>query len=119
MTNDNTDEIGGNSEADLKHRVDRLMSVLDDIAEATAEKKLIIALAKDDGYDPKILNKIVAEMRKGADYQAACLEAELVLDTYRKAVGLPRNLEDAQALVRERAVDDAPKIKQKTRAAER
>ena len=93
-------ELGSNTaNEELRRRARALTDKLDEIAELQEEVKQIRSEAKADGYDMKALNQVVKEMRRGADYQSAQLELELVLDTYRKAVGLPTNLEDAQKAV--------------------
>lgn len=101
---DRTVELGSNTaNEDLRTRAQRLRDVLDEIADKQEEAKQIRAEAKADGYDLKALNQVVKEMRRGPDYQAAQLELELVLDTYRKAVALPVTLEAAQEAAREAA----------------
>lgn len=97
--------LGANANADLKGRAEELAGVLDDIAELKNREKEIKADAKAEGYDMPSFNQMVKEKRRGASYQCAQLEKELVLDTYRKAIGLPVTLEDAQ----KRAAADASK----------
>jgi len=91
------------ADAELKRRAEALSSILDQIAELQEDAKQIRTEAKSDGYDLKALNQVVKELRKGADYQAGQLELELVLDTYRKAVGLPVTLDAAQEAARKEA----------------
>jgi len=104
--------IGDNATADLKGRAEELAAVLDEIAEAQVRAKEIKGQAKADGYDMKAFGQVVKEMRRGATYQAAQLELELVLDTYRKGAGLPTTLEEAQDRVRDEGgelPDEKPK----------
>lgn len=96
-------ETLSNSNEDLRCRAGALREKLDEIAELQEEVKQLKAEAKADGYDLKALNQVVKELRRGPDYQAAQLELELVLDTYRKAVALPVTLEDAHEAAREAA----------------
>lgn len=97
-------ELGSNTaNEELRRRAKALSEKLDEIAELQEEVKQIKSEAKADGYDMKALNQVVKEMRRGADYQSAQLELELVLDTYRKAVGLPTTLEAAQEAARAEA----------------
>lgn len=91
------------ADAELKRRAEALSSILDQIAELQEAAKQVRSEAKADGYDLKALNQVVKELRKGADYQAGQLELELVLDTYRKAVGLPVTLDAAQEAARKEA----------------
>jgi uncharacterized protein (UPF0335 family) len=95
--------LGANANADLKGRAEELAGVLDDIAELQDRAKEIKADAKAEGYDMKAFNQVVKEKRRGASYQADVLQLELVLDTYRRGVGLPVTLEEAQ----KRAAEDA------------
>lgn len=112
---DEPEIIGANQSADLKSRVEQLIDLLDEIDEKKADAKKIRDAAKADGYDMKAFNQVVKEKRKGADYQAAQLELEMVLDTYRTAVGNETDLEKAQETARrEAAVDpDEKKAKRK------
>ena len=97
-------ELGSNTaNEDLRRRAMAMKEKLDEIAELQEEVKQLKAEAKADGYDLKALNQVVKEMRRGPDYQAAQLELELVLDTYRRAVDLPVTLEAAQKAAREAA----------------
>jgi len=101
---DRTVELGSNTaNEDLKRRATALKEKLDQIADLQEEVKQLKAEAKADGYDLKALNQVVKELRRGPDYQAAQLELELVLDTYRRAVDLPTTLEAAQEAAREAA----------------
>lgn len=101
---ENSMELGSNTaNEDLRRRATALKDKLDEIAELQEEVKQLKAEAKADGYDLKALNQVVKELRRGPDYQAAQLELELVLDTYRRAVDLPTTLEAAQEAAREAA----------------
>lgn len=84
---------------DLRSYASRLARVLNDIADLQEDAKQIKAEVKAEGFDMKAFAQVVKEQRRGADYQAAQLELELVLDTYRKALDLPTTLEQAQAAV--------------------
>ena len=66
------------------------------IVELQGEVKELKAEAKSDGYDMKAFGQIVKEIRREPEYQADQLSLELVVDTYRVAVGLPVDLEVAQ-----------------------
>jgi uncharacterized protein (UPF0335 family) len=90
-------------DAELRRRATALCGVLDDIAELQKEAKKIKDDAKADGYDMKAFGQIVKELRRGAEYQASQLELELVVDTYRRAAGLPVTLEAAQEASRREA----------------
>jgi len=103
---DETVTLGANANADLKGRAEELAGVLDDIAELQDRAKEIKSDAKAEGYDMKVFNQVVKEKRRGASYQCSQLEMELVLDTYRSALGLPVTLEDAQ----KRAAEDAGEL---------
>ena len=103
---DRTLDLGSyTANEDLRRRAMGLKGLLDQIADLQEEVKQAKAEAKADGYDLKALNQVVKELRRGPDYQAAQLELELVLDTYRKAVDLPVTLEAAQEAVRSDAAN--------------
>ncbi|MFM2445580.1 MAG: hypothetical protein RI936_27 [Pseudomonadota bacterium] len=88
----------------------RIVDDLDAIADAQERVKAEYAAAKSDGHDVKVLRQAIKELRGGPDYQAERLEAEVVLDTYRRGLGLPTSLEKAQAKTREVAAEiPAPK----------
>ena len=89
--------IGDNqANAEFRRRAEEMSRVLDEIAELHDRIKELRAAAKSDGYDLKAFAQVVKEMRRGAEYQADQLQLELVLDTYRRAVDLPVDLEVAQ-----------------------
>ena len=108
--------MGGNANADLKGRAQEMAGVLDEIAEAQERAKEIRADAKAEGYDMKAFGQVVKELRRGAAYSCDQLELELVLDTYRRGVGLPVTLEDAQQRAREEA-GELPEETQKSKRA--
>lgn len=95
--------MGDNANADLKGRAQEMAAVLDEIAEMQERVKDIKAAAKQDGYDMKAFGQVVRELRRGASYLCDQLELELVLDTYRRGVGLPVTLDAAQELARAEA----------------
>lgn len=95
--------IGGNAKASLESYARRIMAQLDTISEAQEAVKTAKGEAKSDGFDLKALGQCIKEMRKGPKQQAAQLELELVLDTYREALGLPTDLETAQKLAAQEA----------------
>lgn len=112
--------MGGNLvNAELRRRAANLSRLLNDKAEIDADIKALKQAAKDDGYDMKAFCQVVKELRKGSEYQTAQLELELVLDTYRRGVGLPVTLEDAQtaAGAEARAVPE-PKSDKRKRSRE-
>lgn len=78
-------------------RVERLeeekKGVADDIRDTYAE-------AKSQGYDPKIMRKIVAERKVDAATRA---EMEMVLDTYRASLGMLADLPLGQAAMQRAA----------------
>ena len=103
-----SDDLGGNAQQDLKRRADRRVTVLDQIADLQDDMKQLKAEDKADGFNEKALAQAVKEMRRGIDFQADQLQLELEVDTYRKAVGLPRTLEDAQQLAHASAEEIEP-----------
>ena len=80
-----------------------MSNLLDQIAELQGQVKELKAAAKADGYDMKAFGQIIKEMRRGPEFQSDQLSLELVIDTYRTAVGLPTDIEEAQEAAREAA----------------
>lgn len=97
---DGQDDLPSTGQEELRKNAKRACQLLDEIADLQEDLKQLKAEVKAVGYDMKAFNQIVREMRRGADYQAAQLELELVVDTYRKAAGLPVTLEAAQEAAR-------------------
>lgn len=95
--------LGGNAAESFRRRVEEISGTLNEIAELQDKVKDLKKELKDDGFDTKAINKVLRELRMGADKMASQLELELVLDTYRHAVGLPTDLETAQRLAKESA----------------
>ena len=112
--------LGGNLvNEELKRRAADAGTLLDEIAEKQEDLKALYAAAKSDGYDMKAFKQVIKELRKGPEFQAAQLELELVLDTYRKGVGLPVTLEAAQEALGEdaRTVPEPRSEKRKRKGA--
>lgn len=97
-----TDGTNGH-DTELKRRIDRRLEVLGEMAELKGRLDEMIEEDKNDGFNAAVMAKVVKEMGKSPEQLAAQLTAELELDTYRAAAGLPVTLEAAQKLVRESA----------------
>lgn len=110
--------LGGNAAEAFRRRVQDISDKLDEIAELQDEVKDLKKDLKTDGYDAKAVNKVLRELRLGPEKIASQLELELVLDTYRHAVGLPTDLETAQKLAKE-AAGDLPEPEKKARGKAR
>lgn len=65
--------------------IERIENMNEEIASLTADRKEIYAEAKGNGFDTKILRKIVAERKQDANERA---EQEALLDLYRSALGM-------------------------------
>lgn len=79
---------GDNSDQLLKsyaERIAALMGQIKDIKDEVAEE---LKAAKSAGLDTKALNKVIREMSMDEDKRQAQLEFDLVVDDYRRAVGL-------------------------------
>jgi uncharacterized protein (UPF0335 family) len=108
--------LGHNAAVDLERRVDRRFTLAAEIEEAQQQLKDFKAEDKADGYDEKAIAQIIREKKKGAKYQAAQLQLELVLTTYRKGVKLPHTLTEAQKRVAEESAE-APDPEAKNKRA--
>lgn len=92
-----------NIDATTKAYAEKMTALLDEQAKTAGALKELRAEIKAEGYNLKAVNQVVKELRKGAQFQADQLMLELELDTYRKSVGLPVTVEDAQERARREA----------------
>lgn len=81
----NEPEIAGTQ---LRSIVERIERVDEEIAELNGDKKEIYAEAKGNGYDVKVLRKVIALRKRDLDERK---EEEAVLDLYMQAVGEVRD----------------------------
>jgi len=105
--NETTDELGNNAAERLKGVVERWSRLLDEIGDLQEDLKQVKAEAKADGYDMKALAQVVKELRQDEDYRAAQLELHAVINTYRRAVELPTDLDEAYSAARDAASEVA------------
>ena len=77
----NEPEIAG---AQLRSIVERIERLDEEIAELNGDKKEIYAEAKGNGYDVKVLRKVIALRKRDLDERK---EEEAILDLYLQAVG--------------------------------
>ncbi len=103
------------SNAQLKSLAEDMARLLEEQAALAGDIKEKRNEVKALGFNGKVFSQIVKEMRKGPSYQADQLEMELELDTYRKEVGLPRDLGAAQELARKEA-ESVPSVDKKAKA---
>jgi uncharacterized protein (UPF0335 family) len=99
---------GGNSRAQIVAFAQRMQRLLDDKAAIDEDIKALKGEMKIEAFgkdEMKAFAQCVKELRRGPDYQSGQLQLELILDTYRGALDLPRDLEVAQT--RARAALDA------------
>jgi uncharacterized protein (UPF0335 family) len=69
----------------LRAFVERIERMAEEAASIRADIKEIYAEAKGNGFDTKILRKIVAERKQDANERA---EQEALLELYRSALGM-------------------------------
>lgn len=69
----------------LRAFVERIERMAEEKAAITADIREIYAEAKGNGYDTKVLRRIVAERKQDANERA---EQEALLDLYRSALGM-------------------------------
>jgi uncharacterized protein (UPF0335 family) len=111
-------ETGHNgADAELKRRIDRRVSLLGDIAALQEDLKSLKAEDKSDGYDEKAIGAAVKSCLKGDEWHADQLAFEAVVDTYRRAAGLPVDMEAAQAAVR-KTTAETPEPRERRRRAD-
>ena len=78
------DVIGGNAASQLRGIVERIERLAEDRAAVMADMKEVFAEAKGNGFDVKILRKLIRI--RGLD-KAKLAEEEAILDLYTVAVG--------------------------------
>ncbi len=80
--------MSSNSQAQLRHICDRLISLESDKDEITAEIKETRARAKSDGFDPGLITKTVKLMRLDEEKRKKAVDQLTLFDTYLSAVGV-------------------------------
>lgn len=80
-----TQQVGGIDGVQLQSVVERIERMEEEIKARNADKADIYQEAKGNGYDVKIIKKIVAIRRKDP---AAVDEEETLLDLYKNALGM-------------------------------
>jgi len=112
---ENTPSLGGNAEAEVRRRVDRRVELLDEVSEMTEKLKGWKAEDKADGFNEKAIADAVKLRRADADKVLATLMYEAERDLYRKAAGLPIDIEAAQSRARDEA-ESLPEPKERRRS---
>jgi uncharacterized protein (UPF0335 family) len=80
-----TAEIGDNSNGQLKSFVERIESLLEEKQILAEDVKSVYVEAQDNGFDTKIIRKVIAIRKQDADKRA---EEEALLDLYLTALGM-------------------------------
>jgi uncharacterized protein (UPF0335 family) len=81
---DHADILGGNSQSRLKSIIERIERLEEDRAAVAADVKEVYGEAKGDGFDVKIIRKIVRLRKQDA---AKRQEEEALVDLYIAAIG--------------------------------
>lgn len=81
----------------LQSIVDRIEKIEDERALLAADIKDIYTEAKGNGFDPKIIKKVIALRKKDAAQRA---EEEALLETYMSALGMLADLPLGEAALR-------------------
>jgi len=76
--------LGGNAQSKLRSLVERIERLNEDKAAVTSDLKEVYAEAKGDGFDVKILRKVV---RLRAQDRAKLDEEQALIDLYISAIG--------------------------------
>lgn len=85
-------KVGGIAKDQLKSIIERVERLEEEKAGIASDIKDIFAEAKGNGYDIKTLRKIIQLRRLDA---AERDEAEHLLDTYKRALGMAPEMEEA------------------------
>lgn len=88
---------GSNSHGQLRSIVERIERLEEEKATISGDIKEVYAEAKANGFDPKIIRKVVALRKKEA---AAREEEQALLDTYMGALGMLADLPLGQAALK-------------------
>jgi uncharacterized protein (UPF0335 family) len=89
--------LGGNASAQLKSIIDRVERLEEEKAGLASDIRDVYAEAKGNGYDVKVLRKIVQIRKMDADKRR---EQEAVLETYMHALGMLADLPLGQAAIK-------------------
>ncbi|MGE3064147.1 MAG: GapR family DNA-binding domain-containing protein [Hyphomicrobiaceae bacterium] len=104
--------IGSNAEAELKRRIDRRVDLLDEVAELQGQLKEYRAEDKADGFTEAAIADAVKLRRADAEKVLRRILLEAEIDVYRKAAGLPVDIETAQKWAQE-AAEAVPEAKKR------
>lgn len=80
-----SEQPGHNSSAQLKSIVERIERLDTEIKERRDDQKDIYAEAKGNGYDVKVLRKVIAIRKQDPEARA---EQETILETYMHQLGM-------------------------------
>jgi uncharacterized protein (UPF0335 family) len=78
----------------LRSFIERIERLSEDKQTIADDIKDVYAEAKATGFEPKILKKVIAIRKQGADERA---EEQAILDTYLTALGMQSELFDREA----------------------
>jgi uncharacterized protein (UPF0335 family) len=83
-SHDSGDVLSGHAQGQLKTIVERIERLEEDKANVAADLKEVYAEAKGNGFDTKILRKVVRYRKQD---RAKAMEEEALLDLYLSAIG--------------------------------
>lgn len=89
MTKPGHNRVGGIDSGQLRSIIERVEKLEEEKAGIASDIKDVFAEARSNGYDVKTLRKILALRKQDA---SAREEAEFILDTYKRALGLTLDL---------------------------
>lgn len=78
-------EIGGIAAEQLRSYIERIERLEEEKAAIAADIREVYAQAKGQGFDPRIMRRVLRERKMDA---ADREEQELLLDTYKRALGM-------------------------------
>lgn len=76
-----------NTSVKLKRFIEQIEHAERERAEVTAHIRDIYSIAKSDGFEPRIMRKIVSMRKKRRE---DIEEEEMLIDTYRQALGMAK-----------------------------
>lgn len=87
-------KVGGIAVEQLKSIIERIERLEEEKAGIASDIKDVFAEAKGNGYDVKTLRKVITLRKQDV---AEREEAEYLLDTYKRALGMAPELDEAEA----------------------
>lgn len=104
--------MGGNTEAELKRRIERRIDLAEQASQMTVKLKDWIAEDKADGFDEAAIKDAVKLARAEPEKVLKTLTLEAMKTIYRKVAGVPTEIAAAAEIARKHA-ETIPDVEEK------